>query len=136
MTRDEAAAALNGCWYGNEVSREMEAALKADGLVAVFGASDDLMELRGAISDEVGCYDGGTAYLNGSGLLVNDCDNDRCPHFERVKEAAKTIEAIWSPEGENLSWVYRTALPHSTFEVVEDGEPYCRGIVFLLSDAA
>ena len=28
------------------------------------------------------------------------------------------------------------SLPHATFQVNEDGEPYCRGIVFLLSDAA
>ena len=136
MTKEEAAAALDGCWYGREVTREMEAALKADGLVAVFGASDDLMEFRGAIRDEVGAYDGGYAHLTRAGLLTNDCDNDRCPHFERAKETAATIEAIWSPEGEAISWVYRTSIPHATFIVEEDGEPYCRGIVFSLSDVA
>lgn len=135
MTRDEAAAALNGREYGSEVTREMADALKAAGLVAVFGASDDLMEFRGAINDEVGVYDGGTAYLNGSGLLVNDCENDECPHFEKAKKTAATIKAIWAPEGENLSWVYRTALPTSTFQINEDGEGYCRGIVFSLADA-
>lgn len=136
MTKEEAAAALDGCWYGREVTREMEAALKADGLVAVFGASDDLMEFRGAIRDEVGAYDGGYAYLTRAGLLTNDCDNDRCPHFERAKETATTVKAIWSPEGEALSWVYRTSIPHATFIVKEDDEPYCRGIVFSLSDVA
>ena len=60
----------------------------------------------------------------------------RHPHFERAKKDAATVKAVWAPEGENLSWLYRTALPHATFQVNEDGEPYCRGIVFLLSDAA
>lgn len=136
MTRDEAAAALDGGQYREEGSRDLFAAMKAAGLVAVFGASDDLMEFRGAIDDEVGAYDGGTAYLTGAGLLENDCGNDRCPHFERAKERAKTIEAVWSPEGENLSWVYGTEIPHATFQINEDDEPYCRGIVFSLSDAA
>lgn len=136
MTRDEAAAALDGSEYRKEGSKELFAAMKADGLVAVFGASDDLMELRGAIDDEVGAYGGGTAYLTASGLLTNYCDNDECPHFERAKKDAATVKAVWAPEGENLSWLYRTALPHATFQVNEDGEPYCRGIVFLLSDAA
>lgn len=60
MTAAELAALLNGREYRKEMSRDEEQVAKAAGLVVVFGASDDLMELRGAISDEVGCYDGGT----------------------------------------------------------------------------
>lgn len=52
---------LNGREYGDEITREEEAMAKAHGLVVVFGYSDDNMEFCGAITDEVGCYDGGYA---------------------------------------------------------------------------
>jgi hypothetical protein len=132
MTRDEAAKALDGNEYGEEGSRELWKNMADDGLVAVFGASDDLMEFRGAIRDEVGCYNGGTAYLTSAGLIVNDCDDENCPHFARAKEKAATIEAIWDRDG--ISWQYETEIPHSTFKIKEDGEDYCEGIVFKLSD--
>jgi len=129
ITAKELAAQLNGCEYGNE---SVPDAAKESGLVAVFGASDDLMEFRGAIHDEIDCYDGGTAYLTSSGLLTNECEDENCPHFARMKKSAATIEAVWGEGG--YSWTYKTEIPHETFEVVEDSDKYCRGIVFALSD--
>lgn len=46
MTRDEAAEQLNGNEYRKEGSPTLFAAMKAAGLVAVYGASDDLMEMK------------------------------------------------------------------------------------------
>ena len=134
MTPQEFAARLNGREMGSEVTKADAAEAKAAGLVVVYGYSDDNMEFEGAIHDEIGCYDGGKAYLTSTGLLANDCDNDECPYFAKLLEAAATIEAVWNTEG--YSWVYKTAIPHATFEVVEDGEKFCRGIVFALSDVA
>lgn len=132
MTPSEAAAQLDGNEYGKEGSKELFAAMKTAGLVAVFGASDDLMEFRGAIDGELGCWNSGTAYLTKSGVLENECDNERCPHFEMLKKAAATIKAIWGPSG--FSWMYDTAIPHVSFTIVEEGENYCKGIVFALAD--
>lgn len=134
LTPALAVKVLDGCEYGDECSKEFETMLKANGLVAVFGASDDLMELRGVIHDEVGCYNGGEAYIVSTGLLHNDCDDDRCPHFARAKHNAATIEAIWGEDG--FSWKYRTEIPHAKFVVKEDGENYCEGIVFAMKDVA
>lgn len=132
MTRDEAAAQIDGNEYGEEITKELSEAMEAAGLVAVFGASDDLMEFRGAIYDEVGCYEGGTAYLAADGLLTNECDNDECPHFERLKEAAPKIHAKWDEGG--FSWRYETDIPHAKFVIKEGDENYCEGIVFTLAD--
>jgi hypothetical protein len=132
MTPQEAAAKMDGRQYRDEVTDELRAEMKAAGLVAVYGASDDLMEFDGAIHDEVGCYDGGTAYLTGAGILQNDCDNDECPHFLRQKEGAPVIEAKWDVDG--FSWKYETAIPHAKFVIKEDGDNYCEGIVFALAD--
>lgn len=132
MTPTEAAAKLNGNEYREEGSKELFQAMKAAGLVAVYGASDDLMKFEGAIRDEVGCYDGGTAYLTSEGLLTNDCENDECPHFAKLKAKAAAIEAVWDRNG--FSWQYDTEIPHVKITIKEDGENYCEGIVFALAD--
>ncbi|MCK4121382.1 hypothetical protein HFK83_03220 [Ralstonia pseudosolanacearum] len=136
MNAKELAAQLTGAVYPLYVSKELAKAAKESGLVIVYGASDDLMEFAGAVDDELGAYDGTTAHLDAKGLLKNDCENDECPHFEKLKGSAATIEACWCAtlDGAEYSWSYKTAIPHETFEIVEDGEPYCRGIVFALSD--
>lgn len=123
---------LNGRQYRNETDRMEEDAARADNIVIVFGASDDLMELRGAINDEVGCYDGGTAYISPTGLLQNQCDEENCPYFQQACERAATINAVWDRDG--YSWVYETDVPHATFDIMEDDEKYCRGIVFSLRE--
>jgi len=132
MTPLEAAQKLDGNQYREEGTREFFAEMKAAGLVAVYGASDDLMEFSGAINNEIGCYNGGTAYLSKSGLIENDCEDERCPHFVRAKKGATTIEAKWDDGG--FSWRYETVIPHQKFVIKEDDENYCEGIVFALAD--
>ena len=58
MTKEELAALINGRKYRHELTDKEEKAAKDARLVVVFGASDDLMEFRGAINDECGAYDG------------------------------------------------------------------------------
>lgn len=136
MDAKEFAAQLNGIEYHNSpIMRAACEQAKACGLVIVYGASDDLMEFGGAITDELSCYDGGTAYLTGNGLLQNECQEDDCPYFAKQLETATTIEAVWH-EGGDYSWTYNTTIPHETFDFVDDGVKYCRGIVFKLSDVA
>lgn len=136
MDRNEAAKLLDGNQYRNEGSKELFAQMKAAGLVAVFGASDDIMEWRGAIDDETYPNSDGAA-LTSAGLLKNECD-DGCPYFDKLAADAPLIYANWD-DGSGFSWTYTTDIPHSTFVIIEtdgDEEPeqYCRGIVFALSD--
>ena len=140
MNTKELAALLNGREYRKEIDPFESHDAEMNGIVVVFGASDDLMEFRGAIDDELGAYKGTTAYLTSEGLVQNECENDECPHFRKLKDKAATIETMWcetQPISENHiphSWTFKTTIPHETFEIVEDGEPYCRGIVFALKD--
>jgi hypothetical protein len=106
--------------------------MKEAGLAAVFGTSDDLMEFCGAIFDEIGCWNGGNAYLTRNGLLKNECGAEDCTYYLRERQKASVIEAIWAKD--DISWQYKTAISHVTFDVLEDGEVYCRGIVFALAD--
>lgn len=136
MTIEDVAKQLNGSEYGNEGNAKLFADMKRLGLVAVFGASDDLMEFRGAINDEVGCYDGGEAYVNEHGLCESKCSHGPdCPYFKMTLKASCKIEAVWCPKSPDCSWIYKTKIPHVTFDIMEDGELYCRGIAFRLADA-
>lgn len=135
MNAKEAAALLNGREYTKEITRDEMAALKDHGLVALFGASDDLAEFRGAWEDEEGCYGGGSIRVNADGIVRSQCDEgDQCPYFADKLAMARTIDAVFDEDG--LTWLYRTEIPHETFVIMEDGETYCRGIVFLAGDAA
>ena len=121
---------------GNEYTNELEgisiSAVKNMGIVILFGGSDDLAEFHGAMDDEVGCCNGGTILLTNKGLLENRCDDEDCPYHEEEKKTGIPIEAIWNSEG--YSWTYKTDIPHKTFDIMEDDDKYCRGIVFYLKD--
>lgn len=65
--------------------------------------------IRGAEDDEIDCFDGGEATIAGAKVKIN-----------------------WCKDG--YSWTYDTDIPHECFDVYEDGEKYCRGIVFSISD--
>jgi len=132
MTPQQAADQLNGNEYNKEGSKELFKAMAAAGLVAIWGASDDLAEIRGAVDDEVGAQDETQIYFTKEGLPQNDCDEEECPYFARLLEKAATITAFWNSDG--FSWRYETDIPHATFIIKEDGTDYCRGIVFALAD--
>ncbi|MDX9789013.1 MAG: hypothetical protein RBT11_19720 [Desulfobacterales bacterium] len=134
ITKEDLAEMLDHREIHDEISDGIENILAANkDLVVVFGASDDLMIFKGAIDDEVDCFDGGKAYLTGKGLLQNACHEESCPYFKEIKNKAAVIEAIWAPPGWDISWVYKTDIPHATFSIMEDGKTYCLGIVFNLS---
>jgi len=138
MTKETLAALLNGREYGSEITQEEAAAAKAAGLVVIFGYSDDNMEIRGAIFDELSCCDGMEFKLNRNGLAMewvrweDKCEGDARAYFEDERLPSVTICAIWGSDG--YSWTYDAKFPHSTFDVMEDGEKYCRGIVFSLAE--
>lgn len=101
---------------------------KENGFVIVYGCSGDLMEFRGAIDDESGCYEGGRIYFEKTGVLSMDKPNNN----------KNWIDAVWRDErienGEIITWTYEAEIPHETFMIYEGGEPFCRGIVFKVED--
>ena len=138
MTKEEFAAGLDGVVsYGNELDDYARKTAEENGLVVVYGASDDLMEIDGAISDEADVYEGGVVYFNSDGVLrCPDCEPALydCPYYLREMEKAKKIKAVWCPKDSEAAWKYETDIPHATFRVFEDGELYCIGIVFSVED--
>lgn len=134
MNAKELASLLNGREIMKEITADEEKQAADAGLVVVFGYSDDNMEFVGAIYDEVGSYEGGIAYLTKDGILHEpDCGDDGCQYLSAARSAAKAIEAVWHDEG-GPCWTFRTDIPHETFNIYEDGELWCVGIVFSMED--
>lgn len=130
MNKELLASLLNGNEIGDEINYEQTQIAKENNLVVVYGASDDLMIMCGAIDDEFGTK----LYLDSKGIIGNDCHNEDCPCFIKRKSGGKLVEALFSPKDRNISWEIRTEIPHSKFIIMEDGEEFCEGIVFSLDD--
>jgi hypothetical protein len=104
MTPLDAATLLNRREYGKEITHAESRMLRESGLVAVFGASDDLIEFRGAIDDELGAYGGASILLTADGILA-ECDDD-CVHYRNARRAAVPVKAIWD-DGSGWAWKYQ-----------------------------
>ncbi len=119
---------LNGKEYRFRFTKQEIQIAKDNGFVIVSGKSDDLMEFDGYIYDEAGCFDGGKVYVSETDISDEEFPNSRW------------IEALWcndeikDADGSLITWTYRTDIPHETFMIYEDGEAYCRGIVFDIKD--
>ena len=131
MNKKDLAKELHGSKYPFRISSELRKKMADIGLVLIYGASDDLMEFDGFIYDEVGVYDGGTIYVCPEGVIHNkDCieEDQELEDWIKNNKNSKPIEAIWDEN--NISWQYKTEIPHVTFDIVEDEGVYCRAIIF------
>jgi hypothetical protein len=134
MTKEQLAEKLNGRKCMSEITNTESVEAYEAGLVVLFGDSDDNMVLRGAIHGEISCYTGTTLLLTPDGQIMEPRHKERCRcqycGFSEFAKTAKSIEAVYT---DGYSWIYETDIPHATFEIMEDGSKYCRGIVFDLA---
>lgn len=98
--------------YLQEVSDLDAKEMKEDGVVALYGYSDDCAEFAGALCDEVGCYE----------------------EDERIMECPQIVARFdWCDDGD--VWAFKTDIPHKVFQVFEGEKLFCEGIVFMHADA-
>lgn len=134
MELKEFAKIISGREYKHpQFTKEELLIAKESNIVIIYGASDDLMEIDGAITDEADVWDGGTVHIQisyecegqiiGGGVVGNNGQNN-----------VMSIEAKWcedkTEDRKTISWSYETSVPHEEFDIMEDGEVYCRGIIF------
>ena len=140
MTPKDIAKKLDGIEYDGALYIKVAGAAadaRKHGILIVYGASDDLMEFDGAFCDEIGAPR--DVKFSQKGILQSwdeiaheDIDEAR-KYFEREREAKWSIESLRCKEP-GISWTFETDIPHETFNIMEDGEVFCRGIVFSLND--
>ena len=143
MTKEELAEILDGRIYGREMSEEEKKTAKENGLVVIFGASDDLVEFRGAIYDEIDGYDEFDFIIATPGTEIPVDEDNETYRKAKVMEIVpielhststkNRFKALWSPEELDCSWLLKTDLPHATFDIYDEGELYCRGLVIEVS---
>jgi len=133
MTAKEMADRLNGREYTNETDANDTKDAKDSGLLICYGASDDLLELCGVINDEVSAYRGVSCDIDIESLEIMPTKDDE-GYCEKCRARAKfiTINAQWCPKDLKTSWRITTLVPHETFDIMKDGELYCRGCVIEL----
>lgn len=147
MTPQEFAARLNGRQYRSELTAEEAREAKRLGLVVIYGASDNLLEFDGAISDELGAHDGTEARVDQRGVLASfedlvgrtEDESEFELYFRRKAAGFAIVKAFWCPRKDEVSepwasWSIETEVPHATFDIMEDGELFCRGVVLRLAD--
>lgn len=143
MTKEEFAERVDGREYPFKLSEDEERAADVNDLLVVYGCSDDLIEFRGATRHEAGAIFGGYRIVNVIGRVMEPLEDDEILRLGRfgldelaiAGPGAFKITAIWDG-GNGYSWEYETAVPHATFDVLETGEKYCRGIVIDLREVA
>lgn len=123
ITPEEFVKTLVNVEYGEEFTKEQIKQAKENGLVIVYGASDDLIEFEGVISEEFGAGDNDSFSIKSKNLKVKNKDKGK-----------NIIRSFWDNKQLGTSWNYVTDIPHSTFKVFEDGDLYCIGIVFSIYD--
>ena len=134
MNAKEMAARLNGREYTAETTKDDCEIAKAAGLVIAYGASDDLLELEGAVVDELGAYDGTVRFIDIEKAVVMPAEDDDA-FCERCQAKVEKIQvtADWSPKDlKETSWKITADVPFESFDIMEDGILYCRGCVFEL----
>lgn len=155
-TIDDLANLLDGNEYGDELRNEynlnVEDICKKNNWVVVFGYSDDNLELRGAIDDEIGAWEGIVVKLvkPGDFYLVDEYEET----YQKAKETmfisiedseleelkkdnykgTCVIECLWGPEDSDASWQFNCAgAPSVRFNIMEEGEIYAECLVIDLN---
>lgn len=130
MTINDFAAMLTGREYGDEMKRGDEKLAQFHGFLVIFGASDDLTEFRGAFSDEAGAYGGALHRITAYG--VDEKHDEERWFLDRGWKRPPVlvnINAQWCPKDFDGSWLITPDVPFASFDIMEDGELYCRGAV-------
>ncbi len=144
ITKEQLAASLDGCQYRQELNAEWSKIAKQAGLIVIYGASDDLMEFGGAVYDELGAPCEALLYKHNSGVNVVDNDSDIIRQIEddfllyqalgAMMDRHNLVAAKWCPVGFAGEWLITTELPHAAFDVMNEDELYCRGVVISIAD--
>ena len=157
QTIKDLAKLLNGNEYGDELLNEykinVEDLCQKNNWVVVFGYSDDNMELRGVVDDEIGAWEGVIVKLVKKGeFYLDDPDNETYKKAkntmfvpieeDELKELQENnykntcvIEGLWSPEDSEASWQFNCSdnVPCARFNIMEEDEVYAECLVIDLN---
>lgn len=127
MTAAELAAKLDGKDFMTEMPEDDA---RENRLFIVFGYSDDLIEIRGFQDEEIYAFSGETFYINPETGYVAAEEGDETEYF---KNTVSNWGKVYG-EYKNRVWEFETKIPHSTFNLYDEDDLFCKGIVFSMDD--
>lgn len=144
LTKEKLAEMLDG----RDITREYDIPTWRDvqgaHLVVLFGHSDDLIEVRGAVHDEIDSYEGSQFALILAGEKIDDGENSIIVETPSVLPLSEDYDQSNNPrlitarygsvENAVADWEFETAMPHATFMLFLKGRPFCKGIVIDLDE--
>jgi len=138
LTAEQFARLLDGRECGEEISKEEEAIAAESRLFVFFGDSDDGLKVLGILCDFFSAIGGRKVTI---AKVINS------PYWAYVTEQTKAlvsifvqirdsfvVNAIWNPDDPDTTWLIATDVPSFPFDIMEDGNLFCRGIVIAESD--
>lgn len=112
---------------GNEVPYDIIKLAKANNYLIFFGHSDNTIEICSCRYYEFDAYKSTTLYIT-----------HNCVYHENEVHptAAYPVHARFTEQSRKstVMWSFTTDIPHETFNIMENGELYCRGIVIDLNN--
>lgn len=122
---------LNDVERGREYLGEVKDFAEENGMVIIFGYSDDVMVVRGAINETFGAFKGTTVYFAPDGRVLTADENEEDRSETKTLPFVKAVKGTMV-DGEDVMWNFETSLPCKRFHVMDDGELFCVGIVISL----
>ena len=98
---------------------------KENGIVVIYGASDDLIEMDGYLRDEISHWDS-NAWKRTFHLTV-----DKKLSWSSKNSVGK-FTVNWC--NGDFTWEFSTDIPHETFSIFDEDRKFCKGIVFYAKD--
>lgn len=104
--------------------------LKDNNIVIAYGMSDDLLEFEGAFVEEYSAFYGTKIYVD----LDKKCfqQKEEITNFDNIVDFPYFINALWCKN--DIPWTIETNIPHKKFNIIDDGEIFSKGIIFLLKN--
>jgi hypothetical protein len=139
VNKEELADLLQFTEYQDMVPEKIKHIAEENGLVIVYGYSDDLIEFDGAIYDEGYASDGTLVQFDRQGIipewdtLDKEVEQEVREYFAR-KDVPKPASINVFQNDKPYYWTYACSIPHATFEVCEGDHRYCKGLVIDLKD--
>lgn len=141
MIKEELSEILNNREIRNEITDDEIDIAKENNLVVVFPYSDDGIIFIGSIRDHFSAWRGGIYTFSKTGLFhfINEYSDFEDIELKILKKHRienpyiNNIKAVWNDKG-NPCWYYETTIPHSKFNIMEEGELFAIGIIFSMND--
>jgi len=127
MNKYDFANMLNGTLYGKVFSTDIFDLAKKHGLVVIHGISDDLIEIDGALSNELDVYN--KLHVEPDELYFSLDKSGEVKYFNTPGE--KRIHVIYDKE---ITWNFETDIENAAFYMLLDKKVYTKGIVINLND--